>query len=190
LLRPQDLSISAELGPARATLPNWLRRLPAVDKGELSTTNNALTIEHCMPFLDALQTGWLLSMAAIVRPEVKDGGRTVHAGREFDKTMVSNDAPFQVAGNPSEPHPPRKLRDHWTVRTPPGWSCLSLLPLNRPEAVVECLAGVVDADLYPTHTRFPFFATDREGVHVVAKGTPLVQVIPFRCADAALDGAG
>jgi hypothetical protein len=141
-----------------------------------------------MPFLDALQTGWILPLAATVRLEVKDGGRTVDAGWEFDKVMVSNHAAFQVAGNPLQPRPPCKFHNYWTVRTPPGWSCLFVPPLNRPEPAFECLAGVVDTDLYPTHIHFPFFATEREGVHVIAKGTPLVQVIPFRRDDAAIEG--
>lgn len=185
---PEDLGIIAEPVPAKAVLPDWFRRLPAVDKGELTATNSAITIKRCMPFLDALQTGWILPLAATVRLEVKDKGQTVDAGWEFDKVMVSNHAPFQVAGNPLQPRPPCKFHNYWTVRTPPGWSCLFVPPLNRPEPAFECLAGVVDTDLYPTHIHFPFFATEREGVYVIQKGTPLVQVIPFRRDDAAIEG--
>ena len=47
--------------------------------------------------------------------------------------MVSNHSPFQVAGNPHEPRPPMKFHNYWTIRTPPGWSCLFLPPLNRPQ---------------------------------------------------------
>lgn len=34
----------------------------------------------------------------------------------------------------------------------------------------------------------PFVATASDGVHTMEKGTPLVQVIPFRRADAAMKG--
>lgn len=185
---PEDKGVIAEPVPAKADLPDWFRRLPAVDKEHLTATNNALTIKRCMPFLDALQTGWILPLAATVRLEVRDGGRTVNAGWEFDKVMVSNHTAFQVAGNPLQPRPPCKFHNYWTVRTPPGWSCLFVPPLNRPNPSFECLAGVVDTDLYPTHVHFPFFATEREGVHVIHKGTPLVQVIPFRRDAASLEG--
>ena len=48
------------------------------------------------------------------------------------------------------------------------------------------MAGIVDTDSYSAHIHFPFFATAPDGLHVVEKGTPLVQVIPFRRADAAV----
>jgi len=41
-------------------------------------------------------------------------------------------------------------------------------------------SGVVDTDSYTAEIHLPFFATDKEGVYVIEKGTPLAQVIPFR----------
>ena len=52
----------------------------------------------------------------------------------------------------------------------------------------EVLSGVVDTDAFPTPVNFPFVVTAGDGVHVLPKGTPLVQVIPFRRADAAISG--
>lgn len=188
LCRPEDKGVIAEPVPARTALPEWFRRVPAVDKAQLTPTNNALTIKRCMPFLDALSTGWIVPLAATVRLEVKEGGRVVDAGWEFDRTMVSNHGPHQVAGNPKEPRPPCKFHNHWTIKTPPGWSCLFLPPLNRPHPAFEILAGVVDTDTYASEIHFPFFATDKEGVHVLEKGTPIAQVITFRRADAQVKG--
>ena len=50
---------------------------------------------------------------------------------------------------------------------------------------MDIIAGVVDIDTYASLINFPFFATAADGVHTLAKGTPLVQVIPFRRDDAA-----
>jgi hypothetical protein len=44
----------------------------------------------------------------------------------------------------------------------------------------------VDTVTYSAHIHFPFFATAPDGLHVIEKGTPLVQVIPFRRADVAI----
>jgi hypothetical protein len=52
-------------------------------------------------------------------------------------------------------------------------------PLNRGKQPFECLAGIVDTDTYAAHIHFPFFATAPDGVYVIEKGTPLVQVITF-----------
>ena len=109
----------------------------------ITVTNNGLTVKRCMPFFDAMATGWLLPLAATVRLEVKDDGRVVNAGWEFDRVMVSNHGAHQVAGNPKEPSPPCKFHNYWSVRTPPGWSCLFLPPLNRPPQPFECVAGII-----------------------------------------------
>lgn len=188
LCAPEDQGVIAAPVPAREALPDWFRRIPAVDKQRLSTTDNALTVKRCMPFLDALSAGWILPLAATVRLEIRDNGQTVDAGWDFDKTMASNHHAYQVAGHPLLPRPPCKLHNHWTIRTPKGWSCLFVAPLNRPNGVIEVAAGVVDTDEYPSLIHFPFFATAPDGLYTLEKGTPLVQVIPFERAALQLEG--
>ena len=189
LCRAEDEGVIAEPVLAKTVLPKWLRHLPGTDKTQVGATNSGITIKRCMPFLDALSTGWIIPLAATVRIEISDDGRTVDTGWEFDREMVSNHAPFQVAGNPFEPRPPLKFHNYWTIKTPPGWSCLFLPPINRPNRVVHVLSGVVDTDTYASPVNFPFFATAPDGVYRLEKGTPLVQVVPFRRADAAIRGS-
>jgi hypothetical protein len=189
LCRPEDKGLIAEPVPAKSVLPAWFRRLPGIDKSQLTATNNGLTVKRCMPFLDALSAGWIIPIAASVRLEITEGGRTVTAGWEFDREMVSNHSAFQIAGSPYEPHPPMKFHNYWTIRTPKGWSCLFLPPINRPNGVIEVLSGLVDTDTYKAPVNFPFVATAPDGVYTLKKGTPLVQVIPFRRADAALEAS-
>jgi hypothetical protein len=187
LCRPEDDGVIAPPVRARTVLPEWFRDLLGTDQAQLSATNNGLTVKRCMPFLDALGMGWILPLAATVRLQISGGGETVDAGWEFDREMVSNHGAFQVAGNPFAPRPPMKFHNHWTIRTPPGYSCLFVPALNRPNEVATVLAGVVDTDTYTSTVHFPFFATGPDGVHTLEKGTPLVQVIPFRRADVGLD---
>ncbi len=187
--RPEDLGVIAEPVPAVKILPAWFKRLPGIDKAQVSATDDGLTVKRCMPFLDAMSTGWILPLAATVRLEVCDGGATVNAGWKFDRDMVSNHGPGQVGGNPYEPRPPMKFHNYWSIRTAEGWSCMFLPPLNRPDAVVEVFAGVVDTDIYTAPINFPFVATAADGVYSPEKGTPLVQVIPFRRVDAMISGS-
>lgn len=188
LCRPEDHGVLPPPVPAKEVMPAWFKRLPAVDQAQLTPTNNALTVKRCMPFVDALTAGWVLPLAATVRLEVRDGGRTVNAGWDFDRVMVSNHNSHQVAGNPREPRPPCKFHNYWTIRTPPGWSCLFVSPLNRPNPVVEVAAGIVDTDAYVSLIHFPFFAVAADGIHTLEKAMPLVQVIPFQRAGTALPG--
>ncbi len=187
LCQSEDAGVIAPPVPARGYLPDWFRKLAAVDDAELSKTDTGLTIKRCMPFLDAMTTGWVIPLAATVRLEIRDAGRTVEAGWDFDRTMVSNHGMHQVRGNPWGERPPRKFHNFWTIVTPPGWSCLFVDPLNRPNGVFEILAGVVDTDTYQSTIHFPFFATGEDGLHVIEKGSPIVQVIPFRRAAVELE---
>jgi hypothetical protein len=188
LCPPEDKGVIAEPVPARTVQPAWFKRLPGVDHSELSATNNGLTVKRCAPFLDALSVGWIVPLAATVRLEISDGGRTVAAGWEFDREMVSSHSAFQAAGNPYEPRPLMKFHNPWTIRTPKGWSCLIVPPLNRPDTVVEILSGVVDTDRYVSAINFPFVALAEDGVHTLPKGRPLAQVIPFERDGGRLSG--
>ena len=188
LCEPEDKGVIAEPVPARTVHPPWYRALPGLDREELSASNNGLTVKRCVPFLDAMNTGWLLPLAATVRLEISDSGRQVAAGWEIDREMVSPHGAFQAAGNPYEPRPVLKFHNPWSIRTAPGWSCLFVPPLNRPGALFEVLAGVVDTDRYVAPVNLPFVALAGDGVHSLVKGTPLAQVIPFERAGAVADG--
>ena len=178
--RPEDLGVIAEPRPAKADMPAWFRKIPPVDLEHVQATDSGITVKRCMPFLDALTTGWMLPLAATVRLEIKDEGKNVEYGWEFDRTMVSNHSPHQVTGHPNASRPPCKFHNYWSIRTPPGWSCLFTHPLNRPNGVFETVAGIVDTDTYFAYINFPFFPTGLDGVHIIAKGTPIVQIFPFQ----------
>lgn len=188
LCAPQDKGVIAEPVPAREVMPEWFKRLPPVDKSRVSTTDNGLTVKRCMPFLDALMGGWILPLAATVRIEIADNGNTVNTGWDFDRPMTSNHNGYQVAGHPHQPRPPCKFHNYWNIRTPKGYSCLFVPPLNRAGGVVEIVAGIVDTDEYTSLINFPFFATGPDGLYTLEKGTPLVQVIPFKRSDVAMQG--
>jgi hypothetical protein len=178
--RPEDKGVIAEPSPAKSAMPDWFKKLPAVDAAVQSPTNNGLTVKRCMPFLDAMTAGYVIPLAATVRLEVTDGGENVNAGWDFDREMVSYHPGFQVAGHPAAPRPACKFHNFWTIATPPGWSVLITPPLNRPHPVFEILSGVVDADTYRSPIHFPFFIHAEDGLHEIEKGTPIAQVIPFR----------
>lgn len=177
---PADHGVIAPPVPAKGYLPDWFRKLPAVDESVTGPTNSGLTIKRCMPFLDAMTTGWIIPLPATVRLDIRDQGTRVDAGWDFDRELVSFHGGHQVKGAPQQPRPACKFHNFWTVSTPPGWSCLFVDPLNRPNGVFQVIAGIVDTDTYRAPVHFPFWATAEDGLYTIEKGTPMVQVIPFR----------
>ena len=180
LCDPKNEGVIAPPVPARSYLPDWFRKLPAVTPDALATDSTGLTIKRCMPFLDAMTTGWILTLPATLRMEISDEGKTVDTGWDFDQALTSNHGMHQVKGNPFGDCPPCKFHNFWTIITPPGWSCLFINPMNRPNGVFEIVSGIVDTATYRSQVHFPFFATGPDGLHIIAKGSPFAQVIPFR----------
>ncbi len=43
-------------------------------------TDTDLTIKRCMPFLDAMNTGWIIPLHATVRLDIRDAGARADAG--------------------------------------------------------------------------------------------------------------
>lgn len=74
-----------------------------------------------------------------------------------------------------------KFANPWTIETPKGFSVYFKNPANSWETNIEVLEGVVDTDRYSLQVNFPYVWTGTEvGEWIIPKGTPLVQVIPFR----------
>ena len=76
-----------------------------------------------------------------------------------------------------------KLLNPWHIQTPPGYSCLFLPPLNRENKYFSIIPGIVDTDEYQSIINFPIILkqVNDEPIDVtIWKGTPYVQVIPFK----------
>jgi hypothetical protein len=72
-----------------------------------------------------------------------------------------------------------KWMNPWAIKTPKGYSTLFVQPMHR-ESVFTILPGIVDTDTYTATVNFPFVISDLKFEGMIPKGTPLVQVIPFK----------
>ena len=67
------------------------------------------------------------------------------------------------------------------IETEDGWSCQFKNPANNWQHNIEIIEGVVDTDTYHQQINFPYVWTGSEvGEWVIPRGTPLIQVIPFK----------
>jgi hypothetical protein len=143
------------------------------------------TVKRCVPFLDALSAGFVIPMWCDVYIFARNGEISIDFPLNFAQpTTLGSHISVQIPKHPLANKPygnmPMKWINPWVIETESGVSCIFTPPLNHMETRFKLLDGVVDTDTYYNNINFPFLWTGGDGEFFIAKGTPLVQVIPFR----------
>ena len=186
--------------PAKLNIPEWYKKLE-------HTINNR-TVKGCMPFLDSLTSGYLLKMPQDfylrhnVNSKDKEGNEIKDSFERFalsdSKALLSakrinlntygdlhsikqlEDSPL-IDKNKNFPF--YKIMNPWKIKTPIGYSCLFVPPLNNSDDRFSIIPAIVDTDVFPDEINFPIVINgDKYPVleTLIKKGTPYVQIIPFK----------
>jgi hypothetical protein len=167
--------------PAIKMAPDYFRNV----KPQIDNHPKNGTIKRCVPFLDALSSGFIIPLWCDVYILARDGKISIDFPRNFPQaetlgTHSEMQIPKHPLSNKLYGNMPMKWFNPWVVATEPGVSCIFTSPMNHMETRFKLLDGVVDADTYQSNVNLPFIWTGGDGEFFIAKGTPLVQVIPFR----------
>jgi hypothetical protein len=186
--------------PIKLNIPEWYKKL------EHTLLNK--TVKGCMPFLDTLTSGYLLKMPQDFNlrhnvnnknkegEEFKDSFQTyglheqqqlLHAKYLNLNSGIDVHSLKQVEGSPfiekNKNLPFYKIINPWKIKTPKGYSCLFVPPLNNSDDRFSIISGIVDTDTFPDEINFPIIINgDKYPVleTTIKKGTPYVQIIPFK----------
>jgi len=176
---PECKDVIPEPYPARKLMPDWYKKLPNFTESP-DEKFDFKTLKRCPPFLDAMSTGWIIPLAADVQFNIQDNGAGLAWDSEFYRPMVENHTLNQISTHPNHPMVPIKILNHWIIETPPGWSCLFVPPLNRPDKNLDLMSGIVETDKYFEYINFPGFLKLLNGKITLEAGYPLMQVIPYK----------
>jgi hypothetical protein len=139
------------------------------------------TVKTCMPFLDALTAGYIMyfDQDYLVDPVENDFSVTP-ANKNNEDFSYHDKAQLpkqwqEIAGSNAG-----KFHNKWLIKTPPGYSCLFIKPMNRIEERFEIISGIVDTDTYINLINFPFLLRKKDEQFIIKKGDPMIQVIPFK----------
>ena len=72
-----------------------------------------------------------------------------------------------------------KFNNQWIIKTPPGYSCLFIQPLEIKNNLFKLFPAIVDTDLYDNNINFPGFVISKTNFMINA-GDPLMMVFPFK----------
>jgi hypothetical protein len=186
--------------PIKLNIPSWFKKLK---HGSLN--NKKFTIKGCMPFLDTLTSGYLLKIPQdyqiehnVLNEDTKKMDSFYRTGDMFHDLIKAKGINLsserasihdliQVEGSPfSEMNknlPIYKFLNPWIIKTPPGYSCLFLPPLNNSDDRFSIIPGIVDTDTFQQEINFPMLINGDKYNSlktIIKKGTPYVQVIPFK----------
>jgi hypothetical protein len=156
---------------ASRSVPPWFRKMNSVTEG-------IMTVKKCVPFLDALTSGYVIPLAADVfwDKEKQMFGSNAAGPIVSDHHLVQSEDVEIPEEYDSQPH---KWISNWHIKTPRGYSCLITHPLNRMDLPFYSFSGIVDTDRHPMVINFPFVLRKNfEGK--IDAGTPMVQIIPFK----------
>lgn len=182
--------------PAKLNIPEWFKNLEHTILGK--------TVKGCMPFLDSLTAGYILKMPQdfYLRHNVENDQGEKDSFQTFslhDQSQIlyakhlnlnSNIDIHNIKQLKGSPYIEKnknlnfyKILNPWKIKTPDGYSCLFVPLLNNSDDRFSIIPGIVDTDTFPNEINFPIVINgDKYPVleTTIKKGTPYVQVIPFK----------
>jgi len=186
--------------PIKFNLPEWYKNL--------KTNEQFRTIKSCMPFLDAMTSGYLLKMPqdffidhnfinketqkpdSVFRFSINDVAKS-HLEKlnlnlntiqpeVHSSQQLGSECPYH---NKNKNLPYYKILNPFIIKTPPGYSCLFLNVLNNYDDRFEIISGIVDTDSFNANINFPIIINGDKYSNLkttIKRGTPYVQVFPFK----------
>lgn len=184
----ESMHISDTPSQAKHNVPEWYRKHPSYHEKEsfLKKGLSGATIKKCMPIFDSMTAGYMLYAPMDIHIDASNPegiSQTIPLPVvSLKKDLFSTHAPEQFNGYPlGEGFHKHLLRINplWFIKTPKGYSCLFTKPMHQPAQPFEAIPGIIDTDSYISEG-FLSFKVKSGFVGVIEKGTPLVQVIPFK----------
>lgn len=171
--------------PARELVPEWYKRMPNYctperEVGEYGHFNS--TVKHCMPALDAITAGYILTLPQDLHVVHNEGYEVSTSWPVDNMTLIEHHGSAQISEFALSEHwapVALKLINRWVVKTPPGYSTLFIPPMWRDDHRFQVFPGLVDTDRYPQPINFPFLLK-RGYTGTIENGTPFVQLIPIK----------
>jgi hypothetical protein len=168
--------------PAKNHIPEWYKEIPRWANNEIFEFGKGFnnTVKQCMPFLDALTSGYMIVLPNDLYVK-SDNGMPFISWNRIDFPPTSRNSVADLKLIPAGHSPIEFTWQTGVANTIPlGYSMILTHPINRYDLPFTTLTGIVDGGLVMSpEGNIPFYMKqDFEGI--IPKGTPIAQLIPFR----------
>jgi hypothetical protein len=181
----------AELFPpsaAKKCIPEWYKKLDSeIEETQFCGATN-FSVKKCVPVLDFMTSGYIIKNYADIY--VKKSWSESN-GEEFNIDFKFSVNPAPISTHTKEQYP-LKVNGHdkkvfkftgvWSIKTPPGYSCLICQPEYFNENRFRIFPAIVDTDEFIEPISFPFTFNNNQETeeYIIEAGTPLAYVLPFK----------
>jgi hypothetical protein len=171
--------------PASKFLPEWYKNTKSYvndSKKPLGDGTVAPTIKRCIPVLDAITSGYIITLPTDIYVSIKKDkdGKDEQIFEWPALKPISFHLIEQAPEHPLvKPYPYGKFNNPWSIKTSRGYSSLFIQPLHR-DSVFTIFPAIVDTDTYTAPINFPFVINNPTFEGLIPQGTPIAQVIPFK----------
>jgi len=172
-----------DIKPSKNSIPSWYKDIPTFNKKNI-VFNDGIepfkNVKSCVPFLDAINTGYTVTLWSDVYCTISDTGN-------YNFRWTIGPDPILYRGkNKHFLTTTEEFTDDsfawqspYCFKLPQGYSAIVTHPFNRHDLPFTTLTGVVDADDIMTSGNVPFLL--KKGfTGIIEIGTPLFQIIPFK----------
>lgn len=180
--------------PVKHKLPDWFKQTPVIGEKYSSyddffnrmDSNNLspFTIKKCIPVLDYLTSGYLLSYVSDAHIEITEHDGVIGYNWKTPSPEANvllghhHHAQCPVSLEGSKFHY-IKMGLSWSVRTPPGYSCFFYQPHYDFNNNLKILPAIIDTDKHDSFISIPGYITAKKSFMINA-GDPFVVVFPFK----------
>jgi hypothetical protein len=179
----EAFNFTAPPKPAKLYIPEWYKSIKPLKENELkfneSTQISNLNVKNCVPYLDALSSGYIQELWTDILIEKNNeeivfryatSPAPLSAREKISVKIDQNFYPFEFV-----------WQRHWGVSLPKGYSMLVTQPLGRVDLPFQTMSAIVDADTFKFSGvgNIPFYIK-KDFLGIIPAGTPMYQIIPFK----------
>jgi len=161
--------------PSKKVVPDWYKKIPRWQNGMKPT------VKQCMPFLESLTIGYLITLPYDVFVK-NDNGALQLSWPDFVKNhpvLRNNVADIRLV--PAGHYAAEFEWDYNVAYTlPKGYSAIFTHPFNRNDLPFTTITGVIDGGIVMHPHGNPGFYIKEGFEGLIPQGTPIAQLIPFR----------
>lgn len=180
--------VAPEPTPVVPQIPDWYHKQNPIIGNVTSPTNGQfpLTVKKCQAMFDAMTCGYVLKTPCDIYINTMNDNVDVQFPqhlKDVEHILLSSHPSEQITHLPIDHnlYLPALLRIHplWLVKTEDGYSSLFTAPMHSEVLPLTAVPGIIDTDKFYSDGHLSFYVKKNvEGI--IKRGTPLVQVIPFK----------